>query len=326
MLGWAIIGTGDISVQFASDLQAATAGAVRGVWGRTQVKSQAFADSHGIPFATSSLAGLLAREDIDVVYIATPAATHLPIALRSLDAGKHVLIEKPMTMSENEALKLFERARERKKFAMEAMWMRFNPLHVDVLERIQDGLIGEPRSVRAGFGTPFFPRGNRRTAADRGSVLRDRGIYLVTLAQWFLGEPMAVQAAGVFQADTDVAGHATLEFEGGGFAHLAWSGVEFLEQSASVSGGSGWVTLEPMFWAGSRARLHAGDYQRIFRAPDIVEHPRLGNGFRPMISAVGKAIEDGLLEHPWQRHDDTLAVARTMDRILAATGGSVERP
>lgn len=194
--------------------------------------------------------------------------------------------------------------------------MRFNPLHAGLRDRIFDGLLGEVTSVRAGFGTPFHPRGDKVVPADGGSILLDRGIYPVTLAHWFLGEPLAIRASGTLQNGVDIAGHAMLEYPEGRFAQLAWSGVEFLELSASVSGERGWVVLDPMFWAGSTARVHAGTYERIFRAPEVVDHPREGNGFRPMIRAVVEAVDAGLLEHPWQRRDDTLAVARTMDRVL----------
>ncbi|WP_447590356.1 Gfo/Idh/MocA family protein [Microbacterium lacticum] len=316
MHGWGMVGTGDISGQFAPDLQAATGGGLRGVWGRTQEKAERFAALHGVPFATASRDDLLGRDEIDIVYIATPAVTHLAIALEALEAGKHVLVEKPMAMSAVEVEQLFTKAREVGRFAMEAMWMRFNPLHAGLRDRIFDGLLGEVTSVRAGFGTPFHARGDKVVPADGGSILLDRGIYPVTLAHWFLGEPLAIRASGTLQNGVDIAGHAMLEYPEGRFAQLAWSGVEFLELSASVSGERGWVVLDPMFWAGSTARVHAGTYERIFRTPEIVDHPREGNGFRPMIRAVVEALDAGLLEHPWQRRDDTLAVARTMDRVL----------
>lgn len=319
---WGIIGTGDISARFAPDLQVVTSGAVRGVWGRSKESADAFAESHGVAFATDSREELLQREDIDIVYIATPADTHLAIALESLAAGKHVLIEKPMALDAAGVEQIFAKAREAGLFAMEGMWMRFNPLHVELRDRIRDGLIGEPRSVRASFGTPFQARGNRLTPAQGGSILLDRGIYPVTLAHWFLGEPTAVHATGTIVDNVDIAGHVTLEYPDGRFAHLAWSGLEFLDLSAAVSGSRGWVVADPMFWAGTSARLHAGSVERVFHEPEIVEHPRKGNGFRPMISAVVEALDAGWIEHPWHAMENTLAVARTLDRIRASIGGA----
>lgn len=314
---WAIVGTGDISDRIVADLLEVAPGVATGVWGRTAERAQRFAETHGIPFATDSRDELLSRADVDIVYIATPAHTHAEIAIEALRAGKHVLIEKPMATDAADVERIFATAREAGRFAMEAMWMRFNPLHVEVRDRIADGLLGEVGSVRASFGTPFQARGRTLTPAQGGSILLDRGIYPITLAQWFLGEPTVVDASGSFMDGVDVRGHATLESPGG-FAQLAWSGVEFLDLSATVSGDRGWITLDPMFWAGTRARVHAGTVERIFVAPEIIEHPRAGNGYGPMLAAVIAALDEGLLEHPWHGRDDTLRVARTMDSVARA--------
>lgn len=321
MLTWGIIGTGDISERLVADLTALTGAVVTAVWGRSAERVDEFARAHGIPFATTSREEIFARADVDVVYIATPAQTHADIAIEALGAGKHVLIEKPVATSAHDAARVYAAATAAGLFAMEAMWMRFNPLHVEVIDRIRDGLLGAPNSVRASFGTPFQPRGSVRSPGQGGSILRDRGIYPVTLAHWYLGAPTTLTASGSFEgdtgADTDIDGHATLEC-GPAFAQVAWSGTRFLDLTATISGERGWVTIDPMFWAGSRARVHAGSVERIFAAPEMVEHPRQGNGYGPMLAAVADAIEGGALEHPWHSHEDSLAVTRTLDRVLAA--------
>lgn len=316
MHNWAIIGTGDISARLVADLQAVAPGAIRCVWGRSLERAEQFAREHDIPSSTSSLEEVLSRPDVDVVYIATPAHTHAEIAIEALEAGKHVLIEKPIATSGADAEAIFDAAHARGLFAMEAMWMRFNPLHVDVIDRIADGLLGDVSSVRASFGTPFQARGRTLTPVQGGSILRDRGIYPIALAQWFLGDPVDVQAKGDLMDGVDVRGHATLEFERG-FAQLAWSGVEFLDLSATITGDAGWITLDPMFWAGTRARVHAGSVERIFREPEIIDHPREGNGYRQMIAAVVGALDEGLIEHPWHSRDDTLRLAGTMDDVAS---------
>jgi predicted dehydrogenase len=312
---WGIIGTGDISHRLVSDLRDVAAQPVTAVWGRSEERARAFAATHGVSFWSESIEEVYGREDVDIVYIATPADTHLAFALAALNSGKHVLVEKPIASSAADAEQIFEAARSAGLFAMEAMWMRFNPLHVEVIDRIGDGLLGDVNSVRASFGTPFQARGNKLTAVQGGSILRDRGIYPITLAQWFLGAPASIDATGAVHDGVDVNGHATLEFDRG-FAHLAWSGIEFLDLSATISGELGWITLEPMFWAGSKARVHAGTAERIFSSPEVVEHPRRGNGYGPMLLAVEQALDDGLLEHPWHDRDATLQVARTMDDVL----------
>ena len=316
MLAWGIIGTGDISERLVADLAALPGATVTAVWGRSAERAADFARTHGIAFATVSRDELFARADVDVVYIATPAHTHADIAVEALRAGKHVLIEKPIATSAGDAERVYAAAATAGRFAMEAMWMRFNPLHVEVIDRIGDGLLGAAGSVRASFGTPFQARGRVLTPGQGGSILRDRGIYPVTLAHWFLGEPTALSASGVFEDGTDIDGHATLEYRLA-FAQLAWSGIRFLDLTATVSGERGWITIDPMFWAGSRARLHAGSAERIFGAPEVIDYPRQGNGYGPMLAAVTDAIARGRLEHPWHSHADSLAITRTLDAILA---------
>ena len=316
MLTWGIIGTGDISERLVADLVAVHDARVTAVWGRSVERADHFARTNGIPFATVSLDEFLARADVDVVYIATPAHTHADIAVEALRAGKHVLIEKPIAASTDDAERVYAAAAMAGRFAMEAMWMRFNPLHVELIDRIRDGLLGAAHSVRASFGTPFQARGRILTPAQGGSILRDRGIYPVTLAHWFLGEPTSLAASGVFEDGTDIEGHATLEYRLA-FAQLAWSGIRFLDLTATVSGERGWITIDPMFWAGSRARVHAGSAERIFGAPEVIEYPRQGNGYGPMLAAVTDAIGRGRLEHPWHSHADSLAITRTLDAVLA---------
>lgn len=285
MLAWGIIGTGDISERLTADLAALPDTRITAVWGRRAERADGFARAHGIPFATTSLADLLARADVDAVYIATPAHTHADIGIEALKAGKHVLIEKPVATSADDAERVYAAAAAAGRFAMEAMWMRFNPLHVDVIDRVRGGLLGAVNSVRASFGTPFQARGRVLTPGQGGSILRDRGIYPVTLAHWFLGEPNSLEAVGVFEGNTDVDGHATLE-HASAFSQLAWSGIRFLDLSAAISGERGWLTIDPMFWAGSRARVHAGSVERIFGDPELIEHPRRGNGYGPLRASV----------------------------------------
>src|SRR5690606_27368584 len=109
---------------------------------------------------------------------------------------------------------------------------------------VRDGLLGAVGSVRASFGTPFQARGRILTPGHGGSILRDRGIYPVTLAHWFLGTPTSLAASGVFEDGTDIEGHAALEY-GSAFAQLAWSGIRFLDLTATVSGERGWITIDP---------------------------------------------------------------------------------
>jgi predicted dehydrogenase len=192
------------------------------------------------------------------------------------------------------------------------------------MSRIDEGLIGEPRSVRAGFGLPFPKTGSRWSAELGGSTVLDQGIYPVTLAHLALGPVRAVEALGVVKDGVDIAAHITLEQDEGRFSHLACSAVEFVDPSASISGTSGWTVIPAMFWATDAALLHAGSIEALFNTPERLEHPRQGNGYIPMLRAVNEAISAGKTEH-W-RHDraSTLDVAATLDLVLQTVRGGTD--
>ncbi|NKF32302.1 Gfo/Idh/MocA family oxidoreductase, partial [Pseudomonas sp. BGM005] len=111
----------------------------------------------------------------------TPHVTHFDYARQALELGRHVLCEKPIALNAHEVRELASIAARSGAFLMEAMWMKFNPLHQRVVEIVQSGAIGEVRSVRGAFGAPF-PRDDSSRWKPGGSTLLDQGIYPVTLA------------------------------------------------------------------------------------------------------------------------------------------------
>jgi predicted dehydrogenase len=319
-LQWGIVGTGPISDSVVADLSTCSGAVIRGVHSRNAGKASAFAEKVGGAFSTDNYEELLADGGIDVVYIATPFASHYPLTRQALLAGKHVLVEKPMAMTAAEVAELFELAGQRNLFLMEGMWMKFNPAFIRLKEEIAAGRIGEPRSARAMFGMPF-PQddGSRWDVKRSGSTLLDQGIYPVTLAHSIFGEPESIYAAGTVRSDgLDLAEHFTLEYSGGRFAHGAASTQEFADTSGSVSGTKGWIVLPGPFWATTNLRIHADSWQTIVHNPEPVDLLREGNGYVPMLRAVSEAITAGLTEHPVHTAADTLAVFRTLDRIRSA--------
>jgi predicted dehydrogenase len=317
---WAVIGTGKISQSFVPDLRSALGAEVAAVFGRDPSRAAAFGAEHGIAAVFHDYRALLADPSIDAVYLATPFATHHRLARAALEAGKHVLVEKPMARTAAEVEALFALAADRGRFLMEAMWMKFNPGFREVLRLVGEGRIGEPRSVRAGFGVPFpgDRTGSRWDPERGGSTLLDQGIYPVTLAHAVFGSPVAVHASGVVEPNgVDVAEHVTLDYASGRFAHLAASMVEFVEPSASISGTRGWIGIPPMFWATTSYTLHADSREALFGNPPRTELPQEGNGFVPMLRAVGEAIERGWVQHPEHDAAATIDVFRTLDTIRA---------
>lgn len=298
---WAAIGTGTISRSVIPDLQACEGVEVAVVHSRDAGKAARFAAEFGIDRSTDDYAGLLADNGIDVVYLATPFATHHRMARAALEAGKHVLMEKPLTMSSFDAADLFDVAAAQGVFLMEAMWMKFGPVFRRLKQEIADGAIGKPRNLLASFCIPFPSDGDssKWDVSRSGGALLDQGIYPITLAHSVFGEPICVTASGTVREDgLDVAEHFTLEFSNGRFAQCSSSMAEFSELTASVGGETGWLTLTPPFWSTTDLQVHARSAQQIFRVPELIEYPREGSGYRPMLRAVRDAISAGLTPTP----------------------------
>lgn len=315
--GWGIVGAGTISRSIVPDLARCAGAEAIVVHSRDPEKAAAFAAEFGIPSSTSDYAALLADRRVDVVYLATPFATHHAMTRQALEAGKHVLVEKPMAMNATEVRDLFRIARERGLFLMEAMWMKFTPGFRRLQEEIAAGTIGDVRSVRGSFGAPFPAGGSRWDVERSGGALLDQGIYPVTLAHALLGVPESIVASGVTRADgLDLAEHFTFEYSDGRFAQGASSMVEFLDLAASVNGTRGWIDLPPFFWGVRRLVVHAGASEESFDRPAEIDFDEPGNGYVPMLEAVIAAVNDGLLEHPVHPAGPTVAVFEVMDEIF----------
>ena len=136
--------------------------------------------------------------DIDIVYVAGIHPVHREHAVMMLEAGKHVLVEKPLAMSPSEVESIIEASRSSGRFMMEAMWMRFNPLHVELKTRIDSGEFGPVEFIESDFTfeVPRDPSHRLFDPAKGGGALLDVGIYPLNLAWWWLGEPDAWSADG----------------------------------------------------------------------------------------------------------------------------------
>jgi predicted dehydrogenase len=316
---WGIVGTGEISQQIAADLGLVDEAEITAVTSRRAASAAEFADQYAIPLRFDDYSDML-DADLDAVYIGTPHVTHFDYAREALLRGRNVLCEKPLGLTAAQVRELATIARRSETFLMEAMWMKFNPLHRRLRELLNTGTIGEVRSVRASFGAPF-PRDDSSRWKPGGSALLDQGIYPVTLAHLLLGPPATISASGVVRDDgVDLAESFTLHYADGRFAQGASSMVEFLDMSASIGGTTGWITIDTGFWFASRLTVH-----RFSREQGAVlethETEREGNGYVPMLREVTAAIRRRDLEHPWHTLEDTARVFESLDEIRSQMSG-----
>lgn len=194
-LRWGILATGHIARTFAQDLVDAGF-SLTAVGSRAPGAAQAFATEFGIPRAHGTYEELVADPNVDVIYVATPHPHHVANALLAMDAGKHVLIEKPLTLNRADAQRISDRAVERGVVAMEAMWTRFLPHMVHLRSLLAAGVIGAVRTVIADHtqSLPTNPEHRLQNRELGGGALLDLGIYPVSFAVDVLGLPTSILA------------------------------------------------------------------------------------------------------------------------------------
>ncbi|MGC0332359.1 putative dehydrogenase [Streptomyces sp. SAI-170] len=318
---WGILATGGIAAAFTADLVDLPDAEVVAVASRTEASAKAFAERFGIPRAYGDWATLAMDEDVDVVYVATPHAAHREAAGLCLEAGRNVLCEKAFTLNAREAEELVALARERGSFLMEAMWMYCNPLVRRMKALVDDGAIGEVRSVQADFGLsgPFPPAHRLRDPAQGGGALLDLGVYPVSFAQLLLGEPADIAARAVLSDEgVDLQTGALLSFESGALASVHCSIVGGTAVQASVTGSHGRIDIPSGFFHPDRFVLHRDGRDPEEFTADPADGPR--TTLRHEAREVMRALRAGETESPLVPLDGTLAVMRTLDAIRGQVG------
>lgn len=319
---WAMVGTGLMLQLIGHDFAKTENVDLKVIVSRTQERADAAAAEYGIAEGSADLASVLQRDDIDVVYIASPMALHYEQAMAALNAGKHVLVEKSMGMDAAQTRALLAHAESLGLFAMEAMWTAFNPAVIELRRRIADGAIGEPALAEATFCTaPEFNPDHRLFAKDLGggSTL-DQGVYTISFAHMIFGTPTRILATGTVEYGIDMEATVILEFAGGQRAVCVSSLRGFSPLDAYVTGSLGTIQIPGAFWS-------PGGFEQInitsptARAVAEFTYEREGAGYVPMLRAVSSAILEGRTEHELRSHAETIAVAETMDEVLRQIHG-----
>jgi len=317
VIRWGILGTGGIAATFAGDLPRVAGAELAAVGSRNSSSAAAFAERYGFARAHGSWAELAADPDVDVVYVATPHAFHLPAALACLAGGKAVLCEKPMTLDLPAAARLVQEARRHRLFLMEAMWMRCNPAIRRMVDLIADGAIGEVTAVHADFGLqgPFDAGHRLRDPALGGGALLDLGVYPINLAHLVLGAPATVTSwAHLTPEGVDDNTGILLGYDSGAVAALTCGLVGATRNSASITGTRGRIDLPPGFFAPQSFTLHRTDTAEVF------ESPFEGRGYQFEAEEVQRCLLSGALESPLMPHDTTLEVMALMDTVRDEIG------
>ena len=201
---WGIVGCGNIAHKFTSDLALVDAAEIAAVASRSMEKAQVFRQKHNAKKAYASYEALFQDKDIDIVYIATPHASHAELSIQAMEHGKHVLCEKPLSLNAKEAAAMIGTSKRTRRFFMEALWTRFNPTIIAAKKRIDNGEIGEVKFINADFSFKLSAGLDNRTISLElgGGAILDVGIYPAFLSYFILGIPKEIVAKSQFHKIT----------------------------------------------------------------------------------------------------------------------------
>jgi predicted dehydrogenase len=196
---------------------------------RDPVRARHYANEHGIDDVAADYAALVARDDIDLVYVALPSSHHAEWSIKALEAGKAVLCEKPFALNAAQARAMVAAAEAADHPLIEAFHYRFHPVITETVRRLREGAIGRLVEAQADFNVPipFQPTELRWLPETGGGALMDLGVYpLHALRTTIGGEPQVVSAAMVMSRGVDETTEAALAFPGGVRATMKTSMAE----------------------------------------------------------------------------------------------------
>jgi len=184
---------------------------------RDPARARRFADEHELPTSFGSYEDLLASADVDAVYVALPVSMHTEWTVKALEAGKHVLCEKPFATSATDAARCFDAAAAAGRQCTEGLMYRLHPQTTLARRLVADGAIGRLATVRATLTTRVPPEDIRLSVPLGGGALLDLGCYCVSAVRLFAGEPERVHAERVGDGTdgVDLRMAATLAMPGG---------------------------------------------------------------------------------------------------------------
>ena len=216
VVNWGIVSTADINRKVIPGAHASDKVELLAVASRDQARADAYAREWKIPRAYGSYEALLADPDIEAVYISLPNTMHAEWSIKALEAGKHVLCEKPFTRHPEEIAAAFDTADRTGRLLTEAFMYRHNPQTKRHAELVAEGAIGELRLVRSAFSYSLYDQDNIRLKTDvEGGALMDVGCYNVSGSRLLAGEPTRVWGEAWYgPSGTDWVFTGTMRFPG----------------------------------------------------------------------------------------------------------------
>lgn len=313
MYHFGIIGAGNIAHKFIEAVRMTKNADVTAVASKSLERARDWAEKEGLSRYYDSYETLLADPDIDIIYIATLSNAHYDNIKACLEAGKHVICEKPMTQTASQAQEMITLAREKQLFLMEGMWSRFLPKSLRVRRWIQEGRIGELHLMQANIGWKADKTYNKRLFYPElgGGSLYDIGIYPMELLPYYADQKITQMQFLKKDYSTGVDDIVSLNLQlERCIANIQCSFTTKMPEDAYLYGSDGYIHIP---------KIHFGNRARLYDLEDrLVEdfHEGLDNGFYYEVCEVISCIEEGQTESSICPLNMTYDNAKLFDHVL----------
>jgi D-xylose 1-dehydrogenase (NADP+, D-xylono-1,5-lactone-forming) len=319
---WGVLSTARINEAVIRGARKSDRVAIVAVASRDQARADAYAREHGYTRGYGSYEALLEDPELEAIYISLPNSLHVEWSIRALEAGKHVLCEKPLDRSPAEVERAFDAAEAADRFLMEAFMWRHHPQSVRLKQLVDEGAIGELRLVSSAFSFQLTRLEDVRMRPElQGGSLLDVGCYCVSAARLLAGEPEVVYGEEVLSTSgVDVRFAATLRFPGDVLAHLDCAFDLPARSVIEVVGSEGSLVASDPFILGDGRGLElrrGGTTERV--------DPGHTNKYQLEFENLSDAIRGRA--DPLLGRDDAVGQARTLHGLLrSAEHGEAVRP
>lgn len=316
MIRVGIMGAGRIAITMAKTLNGMGNARAYAVASRSREKAEEFAKENGIAKAYGSYEEMLADENVDLVYVATPHSHHYICCKMCLEAGKNVLCEKSFTVTADQARKLFDLAEEKNLLITEAIWTRYMPSRKMINDLIASGVIGHVTSLTANLNYNITDKKRITDLKLAGGALLDVGVYPINFARMIFGDTMTeCHANAVFKDGVDFMDNIAMVFEGDKMASLHSSVQSVSERNGMIYGTDGFIKVTNI---NNPEKITV--YNKNYEETASYLPPKQITGYEYEVESCIKALEEGRLECPEMPHEETLKVVQIMENILRSWG------
>ena len=306
-----ILGAGGIASTMAKTVAGMKDVEAYAVAARDLERARVFAQKYEVKKAYGSYEEMLADDEVELVYIATPHSHHYLHAKMCLEAGKNVLCEKAFTVNAEQAQKLFDLAKEKKLLITEAIWTRYMPSRKMINHIIESGVIGEVTAVTANLSYTISHVERIRKPELAGGALLDVGVYPINFASMVLGDKVKdVKATAIFQNGVDILDSIAMVFEGERMATLQCGAREISDRMGSIFGTRGYMQVQNI---NNPEKITVFDTEHKEVASYVV--PEQISGYEYEVESCMEAIQEGKLECPEMPHAETIRIMKIMDDI-----------